>query len=455
MVRRIPFLLALLGALVLAPAAVANPLDDSLNQWLPSDKTITWTYRWSDSEYATKPTREKYTVSAPGRRAFSLAWTTTGLGNGDGTVKSSGTVDYQRTSAGLVNTNWSGTVPPPDFPVLCATASGCGNSIAGSHFLLIWGTRSPVLLEPLVKGTTWSSVGGTNDDVATDNRYLGRSTVKVPAFPNGVRAAKIQSEVTQAGALGDPYGSGVRTVWWVYGVGPVRIDFRHTGGELTHAELEKTTVTARPMPSDTNWFPLKKGSSMRLRWRNSKHMKKWSVQKVTVADAVAGSARLDVKHVSGPIKVAGAYLFTSRLEGLTNTLAKTQAATLAKFPPLGPKAQPKNKRRHFFTPLDLVTYGLNPILGAFPHAGQHWKSFAGSRDQTVYGVTGATRVLGLRTVRTPAGKFRALAVFSRLHQSGFRFGSGTRTSYFAPDKGLVKLVFRHADGSVSTVERLK
>ena len=30
-----------------------------------------------------------------------------------------------------------------------------------------------------------------------------------------------------------------------------------------------------------------------------------------------------------------------------------------------------------------------------------------------------------------------------------------RTMWFAPGKGLVKLVFRHADHSVSTVERLK
>jgi hypothetical protein len=57
-------------------------------------------------------------------------------------------------------------------------------------------------------------------------------------------------------------------------------------------------------------------------------------------------------------------------------------------------------------------------------------------------------------VRVPAGRFRAVAVRSTLRQEGFRFGSGTRTSWFAPGKGLVKLVFRHRDGSVSTVERL-
>jgi hypothetical protein len=40
-------------------------------------------------------------------------------------------------------------------------------------------------------------------------------------------------------------------------------------------------------------------------------------------------------------------------------------------------------------------------------------------------------------------------------QKGFPFGCGRRDSWFAPGKGLVKLVFHHRDGSVSTVERLR
>ncbi len=52
-------------------------------------------------------------------------------------------------------------------------------------------------------------------------------------------------------------------------------------------------------------------------------------------------------------------------------------------------------------------------------------------------------MLGLRKVTVPAGTFTALVVQSTLKQAGFPFGSGTRISYFAPNKGLVKLVFRH------------
>jgi hypothetical protein len=56
---------------------------------------------------------------------------------------------------------------------------------------------------------------------------------------------------------------------------------------------------------------------------------------------------------------------------------------------------------------------------------------------------------------TRAGRFETTVVRSTLTQAGFRFGSGVRTSYFAGGRGLVKLVFHHRDGSVSTVERVK
>jgi hypothetical protein len=48
-----------------------------------------------------------------------------------------------------------------------------------------------------------------------------------------------------------------------------------------------------------------------------------------------------------------------------------------------------------------------------------------------------------------------IAPASSLSQPGFPFGSGTRTMWFAPGKGLVKLQFKHGDRSVSVVELLR
>jgi len=246
-------------------------------------------------------------------------------------------------------------------------------------------------------------------------------------------------------------------VWWVYGVGPVKVVFEHAGGEgaITESNLVSTNQKAQAPPSDTRWFPIEKNTKLRYRWSNTKHLKKASVQEFTIDQAVNDSARFVVKDVSGPIRVAGTYGFTTRGDGVTNIWATTQSATLAKFPALGPKSVPVKRRRRFVTPFDLLVYGFNPILPAYPASGSEWSAKARSRDFSVFGVRGTATVIGMRDVTTPAGKFDALAVRTTMTQEGFKFGSGTRTAYFAAGKGLVKLVFEHGDGSVSTVDLVK
>jgi hypothetical protein len=184
-------------------------------------------------------------------------------------------------------------------------------------------------------------------------------------------------------------------------------------------------------------------------------MKTWSRQRFTVAQVVNNTARVDVKNLSGPIKVAGSYVLSSRLTGLTNVSTFTKAASKAKFPPLGPRSTPKTRRRHLFTPFDLMSFGFNPIIPAYPEKDQTWSSDKNSPDYKAYGVTGHSKVIGFRTIRVPAGKFKAIGIESTLSQKGFKFGTGRREAWFAAGKGLVKLVFTHRDGSVSTVERLR
>lgn len=447
--RRLIILLALLATLVVAPAALAD-------SWLPHAKDATWTYEWTDSVYNTTPTKEKVTVKETNGAAFTLAWTTLEQDNPSSAPTSIGTVAFQESAAGLLNTDWSSTPPPPSFPVLCPSAAQCGNSLASTYYNVIWGTRSPLLAAPLLKGTSWTSTGGAQGDVTSTSDYLGVEKVTVPAFPQPVLAAKVRSEITQAGALGDPYGSGVRMIWWVYGVGPVKIVFQHAGADapITTSVLVSTNQTAKEPPPDARYFPFVKGSKLKYSWTNPKHLKQASVQQFTTDEVVNSSARISVKHLSGPIKVAGAYGFTLRADGVSNLWAATKSASLARFPALGPANLPVARRRRFTTPFDLMLYGFNPILRAYALPGSEWGSIVPSRDFSVFGVTGSSRVLGLRTVKVPGGTFRALAVESKLTQKGFAFGSGTRTSYFAADKGLVKLVFRHGDGSVSTVQLL-
>jgi hypothetical protein len=322
-------------------------------------------------------------------------------------------------------------------------------------FLLIWGSRTPVLAEPLLRRSRWGASGGADNDVVSDNQYVGRERVTVPAFPAGVEAAKVQSLIRQAGALGDPFGSGLRTVWWVRGVGPVKIELHHASGEVSRAELRSTSLAPLPLPSDVNLMPLNRGDRATFRWRNNRHMKRWSTQRFTVSQVVNGSAQVDVKQVSGPIAVAATYLIATRLSGVTLISGAAKAATRAKFPRLGPRGAAKADRRRFLTPFDLMVYGFNPILPVPAARGTTWRSSREGPDWKLFGVTGVSKVVGTRRVRTRAGRFKTTVVRSTLRQAGFRFGSGVRTSYFAAGRGLVKLVFRHRDGSVSTVERVR
>lgn len=442
---------------VLAAAAAITAAPSLGSGWLPHPADATWTYQWTDSVYDTTPTNEIVSVKSQADNGFVLAWTTDGAGTPDA-PQSEGSVSFQDTNFGIVNTDWTSSPPPSAFPILCASPAQCGNSLASTYYNVIWGARAPVLFEPLLQGTSWNANGAAQNDVTTSNDYLGTEPITVPAFAKPVLAAKIRSQITQAGALGDPYGSGVRTTWWVYGVGPVKVVFQHAGGSsapVTTAVLQSTNQTAKAPPADTAYFPMQVGLKGTYRWTNTKHFKKPEVESYTIDQAANGTAIVKVKSVSGPMRVAGAYQLTTRLDGVTSVASATKAASLVKMPPLGPAALPVSKRRHFFTPFDLMTFGFNPLLPAYPATGAAWSADPNGRDFAVYGVTGSSRVAGMQKVTVPAGTFDALVVTSSLKQAGYPFGSGTRTMWFVAHRGLVKLQFRHGDGSVSVVELLK
>lgn len=428
--------------------------------WFPHPKNAKWSFKWSDPTYNPSGTIEAVKVAAQAAAngcGWQLSWTgdtkiPLGTSTSGGTVPvidspDNGTICFIDQSYGLENTDWSSTPPPINEPPLCSSTSQCPNSLGSTLYDVIWGSRAPLLSEPLLQGTTWNATGGGDGSVTSLNRYLGEQLVKVPAFPNRVKAAAVRSEIALAGTPGDDFGSGVRTTWWAYGIGPVKVTFDHVDGSTTSAELQSTNLKPVAPPPDTDYFPLNVGLKNTYRWTNARHLRKPEVETVSIAAASNRSARFDVKSLSGPIRAAASYLFSMRLDGLRNTWASTSGATLLKLPRLG-------HGRHFFTPLDLMTFGFNPVLPAYPVIGTRWTS-GNARDMEVFGVRGSTKVIGVRTVHVPAGTFRALLVKSTLKQKGFRYGSGERSMWFAPRRGLVKLVFKHRDGSTSLVQLIR
>lgn len=439
--------LAFLCALVIPSAATAD-------DWLPHPANAQWQYDWSDTTYDPGGTVENVDVQQQTGASFTLAWAdqadqppAAGTSPGCPPNADLGTMSFQDSSEGLINTNWNSCPPPANMPVLCATTSNCANSLSSTLYDVIWGNRVPVLSEPLLQGDTWNATGGGSNEVTTTSQYLGLRVVKVPAFPKGILAVAVRTSIALAGTPGDDYGSGVRTVWWVRGIGPVLVIFDHVDGSVTTASLLGTNLKPAATAPDQDYFPLKQGLTGRYRWTNTKHLKQPEVERITVAAVANQTARLTVQSLSGPIRAQGQYGFSLRLDGLRNIWGSASAASLAKFPALG-------HGRHFFTPLDLMTFGFNPVLPAYPQGGQGWTS-GNARDLSVYGVTGKTGIVGIRRVRVPAGTFQALEVQSTLTQPGFRFGSGVRTMWFAAGRGLVQLMFKHRDGSTSLVQLLR
>lgn len=457
----------LLATAALPAAAMLARADGArADPWLPHPAGAKWTYSWSDSAYNPGGTLESVVVQQVQGNSFTLAWADqshqppaagASLECGPGEPPPDvGTVSFEETSAGLLNTNWDSCPPPSQMPILCSTPTSCPNSLASTFFNVIWGGRVPVISEPLLEGVSWNASGGADDEVSSTSTDLGLQTVQVPAFPKGVTAAVVQSDIVQAGALGDPYGSGIRTVWWVYGVGPVKVVFQHEGGSgapVTSAYLLSTNLTPSSTPPDEDYFPLQVGLTDTYRWTNARHLPQPEVEQVSVAAVSDRTARISVRTISGPIKgaakggVIGEYGFTTRLEGVTNLWGSTAGQSLAKFPPL-------DHDRSFLTPVDLMVYGFNPLLPAYPETGARWTS-GNARSYQEYGVKGSTRVIGVVSVHVPAGTFRALEVQSVLSSRGHPFGSGVRTCWFAAGRGLVKMVFRHGDGSVSLVQLIK
>ena len=211
-----------------------------------------------------RPTNEKVTVKEQ-KGGLLARLDDEGSRNPDDASQSLGTWRSRRRPPALINTDWQSHAAADRVPDPVRATANCGNSVASVLYQLIWGTRAPVLSSRSLKGSSWSSTGGANSDVTSSSTYVGHEKVKVPGVPDaGARRAKVRTDITQAGAIGDPYGSGVRTVWWVYGVGPVKIEFQHAGGTDAPrhdggARRARTRSAERDAP-DVELLPARQGN---------------------------------------------------------------------------------------------------------------------------------------------------------------------------------------------------
>ena len=142
-------------------------------------------------QYNPTPTQEKVTVKTHGGPRSPSPGRLTARTTQPTAPASTGTVSFDEAATGLMNTDWTSNAPPAGFPILCATTQQCGNSLASAYYNVIWGGRAPSARGAALRGSTWSSTGGTQNDVGSSSRYFGTELVSVPAFSHPVDAAKI------------------------------------------------------------------------------------------------------------------------------------------------------------------------------------------------------------------------------------------------------------------------
>ena len=431
------------GAVCAALVAAAPARADN---WYPHPSNAQWQYEWTDSTYNTAGTVEDVTVGSqndPSGCGWTLQWSApsaslTGLAD-------SGTACFADQDFGLVNTDWSSTPPSADMPILCATASGCPNSLASALYNVIWGSRSPVLSEPVLQGTTWNSTGGASNE-ATSTSQLSGPPARQDAGISERRGRRGGSLADRARGyvrrrLRERHADHVVGVRGGAGQGGVR---SRRWQRLERVPASGRTSRRSALP-DQNYFPLTQGLTGTYKWTNTKHLRQPEVEKVAI-DAVSNRSARDRRQerLRPDSAWSATYGFTVRLDGVRNIFGSTSAASLAKFPPLG-------HSRHFFTPVDLMTYGYNPLLPAYPVPGSSWNS-GNPRDFEITASPERRPWSASAGCASRRGRFHALEVRSVLNQPGHPFGSGVRTMWLAPGRGLVKLVFQHRDGSTSVVE---
>ena len=146
------------------------------DEWFPHPANATWTYNWADTEYNPSGTTENVAVASQNAAngcGWNLAWTGTTevpLGGTGGPVISqpdTGTMCFRDQDYGLENPDWSASAPPLDEPSLCPDPSSCSDSLGSTLFDVIWGSRNPVISEPLLQGTSWTATGGGSGNVTS------------------------------------------------------------------------------------------------------------------------------------------------------------------------------------------------------------------------------------------------------------------------------------------------
>ena len=388
-----------------AASRASADLNDPADQWLPRTDGASGRTRGRTATTRRRRGSSATTIQSRAAPRSGCSWDEHGRGRLR-RAAAAGTIDFQHTDAGLVNLNYQSTQPPPQFPILCASATDCGNSVAGA---LLHGHLGHALADArradarrARAGARWAAPPTTSP---ARNRYVGHEKVKVAGVPGGRRRRRRSTPRSRRrGRSATRSAAATRTVWWVRGVGPVRVVLRHASGETERGRAcARRTLKPLPLPSDVNLLPLNRGDVAHVPLAQHQAHEE-------VVDAALRGRRRGQHHRArgrqarlGPIGVAGELRVRHAAERRDAALGGATRRDQAKFPELGPRGVPPTDRRRFFTPFDLMVYGFNPIVPVYPAQGRRrGAARATAATGAIFGVTGKSTLAGTQTVKRPA-----------------------------------------------------
>ena len=170
-----------------------------------------------------RATTEKVWVASTAARTFTLGWTSAdkSLGNPRARSRAPGRCSFQDTGRASSTREWSSTPPPAttsrsSAPTPSELRQQPREHLLQRHLGQRARRRSPSRSSSASRGRAAAARATTS---RSTNKVVGLETVTVPAFKRKLLAVRVDSRDHREG--GDAFGSGTRTVWWVWGIGPV------------------------------------------------------------------------------------------------------------------------------------------------------------------------------------------------------------------------------------------
>ena len=260
---------------------IAEKVDD----YFPLTPGTTWTYLWQD-DYYKEPLIDTITVNTrnPSKEGYPLASEVT---SESGEVMGKGKFEIIKSRMFLeLNTRGSsyrGTHKGRDLVPGSAT-------IFSDHLSAIW---AKLLQYPITMGKTriqeWlynsrikSTLVGYESIEIGNNKYH-RCLKQKSVITGATTDSDADEDTLQRIAM----LNGTRYLWFVKGVGIVKMRYEHSNGIITEAELTEYEV---PGKSD-DYFPLNIGTSWTYIWQNDYH-KAPIIEKVRVVEADSGHETL-------------------------------------------------------------------------------------------------------------------------------------------------------------------